>query len=387
MRLLLILFLSLSFQVSAGVLKPHAGFFKSIGKVSSFQWAPSHYQSEFKYDILYYIPEGLRNKESVKSLIFMHGGGSSTSTREGSLKVASSYMQGTLVRLANELQMAVVVPSAAGLNWGGHTIGMIRDLTRLFRSEVSVDHNNIGLSGHSMGGMGIGRSFPFLADEFAYFLPMAAGIDEKIQTEDHLNKVFNVPYVHLQGLKDHFTIFKDRCEEQKVRTKALETKYGRKSLLEVIYYNGSHNHDYNLMKSTIVRLQKSPRNLYQDTLYGSLQYNDNFYTENNIRFHQGPFPRYFWIKIIEAAGGTPERLDFTASIKNNIVKVNFKQSPKNIKRVRIYLTKKLINPDREMKIVVNNRLIETRMLQHYPRIDKIDHGYLFDDYVDLVFKN
>ena len=386
MRLLLILILSLSFQVSAGVLKPLSGHFKTVGEVASFQWAPARYQSDFTYDILYYIPESLRNKNSVKSLIFMHGGGASTSTRQGSLNVASSYMQGTLVRLANELQMAVVVPSAAGLNWGGHTIGMIRDLTRLLRSEVSVDHNNIGLSGHSMGGMGIGRSFPFLADEFAYFLPMAAGIDEKIQHEDHLNKVFNVPYVHLQGLKDHFTIFKDRCEEQKKRTSALEIKYGRKSLLEVIYYEGAHNHDYNLMKSTIVRLQKSPRNLYQDTLYGSLQHNDNFYTENNIRFHQGSFPRYFWIKFIESSGSR-ERLDFTASIKNNIVRVNFKQSPKSIKRVRIYLSKKLINPDKEMKIVVNDKLVETRMLQHYPRVDKVDRGYLFDDYIDLVFKN
>lgn len=382
-RLFLILFLSLMTSAFAGVFGPEASHFKTTGKVDTFQWAPERYASAFRYDVLYYIPETLKDLENVKTLIFMHGGGGSTTTREGSLSVASSYMRSDMVRLANELQMVVVVPSASGLNWGGHTVGMIRDLNHLIRKELSVDHNNMGLSGHSMGGMGIGRSFDWLADEFSYFLPTAAGIDPVMQSEDRLNKAFNVPYVHLQGLKDHFQIFVERCQEQMKRTLVLEENYKEKSKLEIIYYDGSHNYDYNLLKTTMARLQNSPRNIYQKTLYGSLYYNDNFYTENNITFHQGSNYRYFWVEFIEAHGTNAERLDFKATILNNIIQINFKQNPTNIERLRINLSKKLLVPGKYIELMVNGKLVAKKLLENRPMIDKVDRGIVWDDYIDI----
>lgn len=384
-KLLLILFLSLSASAFAGVFGPQATHFRSTGKVDSFQWAPERYQSAFRYDVLYYIPDSIKDLENVKTLIFMHGGGNSTLTREGSLSVASSYMRSDMVRLANDLKMVVVVPSASGLNWGGHTVGMIRDLNHLMRKELSVDHNNMGLSGHSMGGMGIGRSYLYLADEFAYFMPMAAGIDVAIQNEEQLNKVFNVPYVHLQGMKDHFQIFVERCQEQVKRTLVLQEKYQSTSRLEMIYYDGAHNYDYNLMKTTMQRLQASPRNIYQNTLYGTLNYNNNFYTDNNITFQRGSSYRYFWVEIIEASGTNPERLDFRATILNNVIKIDFLQTPSNIDTVRINLSKKLFSAHKQVELIVNGKLIATKMLEDRPFVDVIDREFAFEDYMDIKF--
>lgn len=385
MQLLLILFLSLSASVFAGVFAPNAKHFRTTGMVEMFQWAPERYQSDFRYDVLYYIPDSLRDQENVKTLIFMHGGGSSTVTREGSLKTARNYMAPDMVRLANELQMVVVVPSASGLNWGGHTVGMIRDLNHLMRKELMVNHNNMGLAGHSMGGMGIGRSFPWLADEFAYFMPMASGINPSHQHEEHLNKVFNVPYVHLQGLNDHFKDFVTHGQEQTKRTLVLEEQYNTKSMLEIIYYNGAHNYDYTLMKTTMERLQSNPRNIYQRTLYGSLLYNNNYYTENNITFHQGSNDRYFWVEMTEASGPKPERLDFRATTMNNIIKIDFLQQPVNIHRVRVHLSKKMFVSWKQIELIVNGKLIGKKMLQDQPYVNTTDHGFAFEDYIDITF--
>lgn len=385
-KFLLILFLSLTASAFAGVFGPEASHFRTTGKIEAFQWAPERYQSAFRYDVLYYIPDSIKDLENVKTLIFMHGGGSSTVTREGSLSVATSYMKSDMVRLANDLKMVVVVPSASGLNWGGHTVGMIRDLNHLIRKELNVDHNNMGLSGHSMGGMGIGRSFSMLADEFAYFLPMAAGIDPVVQTEENLNKAFNVPYVHLQGLKDHFQVFVERCQEQTKRTQVLAEKYQTTSLLEIIYYNGGHNHDYNLMKTTIQRLQLNPRNIYQKTLYGSLYYNNNYYTENNITFHQGSNDRYFWVEILEASGAKPERLDFRATILNNVIKIDFLQTPANIDAVRINLSKKLFSFEKQVELIVNGKLIGKKMMKDQPFTNVADRAFTFEDYIDITFQ-
>lgn len=382
-KLLLILFIGfLSLSQAFGVVKSRAKYFTTTGKVSRFDWAPARYQSQFTYDVLYYIPASLKDDEEAKVLIFMHGGGQSTQTRLGSFNTAMSYMNSTLVKLANDLRTIVVVPSASGLNWGGHTDGMIRDLSHLVRRELSIDHNNIGLSGHSMGGMGIGRNYIWLADEFAYFVPMAAGIDEVQQTEHHLNKVFNVPYVHLQGRNDHFKIFIERCLEQEKRTAVLEDKYGSKSLLEIIFYDGGHNHDYELMKTTIDRLQKKPRNLFQRKLYGSLAYNDNFYVENNIRFHKTSSSRYFWVEIAEA-DGAPEKLNFEAKIINNIIKIDFDKTPSSIKRVRINLSKKLLRADKKINLFVNGKLVESRMMKDQTYVDVIDHAYEFEDFMEF----
>lgn len=76
-----------------------------------------------------------------------------------------------------------------------------------------------------MGGMGITRIYSWLIDEFAYFIPQASGLEERYQNGPYLNKTFNVPYVQLQGRKDHFRTFITRCESHLKLTKELEVIY------------------------------------------------------------------------------------------------------------------------------------------------------------------
>lgn len=379
---LLILFLSLTLQAFAGVISEHAVHFTETGAIKSFQWAPASYKSDFRYDIIYYIPESLKDSESAKTLIFMHGGGSSTMDRAGSLKTVNIYMK-DMVKLADATKTIVVMPSANGLNWGGHTTGLIRSLNHLMRRELKVDHNNMGLGGHSMGGMGIGRSYQYLADEFAYFLPTAAGIDPKNQTEANITKFYNTPYVHLQGLHDHLKDFVVWCRALEERNMEAEVKFGAKSKLEVIYYNGPHNYDFNLLKNTLIRLQENPRNLYQTKLFGALYYNDNFYTENNITFHQGSTSRYFWVEMLEASGTERERLDFQLEVKNNVIFLNLLSEPKVIKKIRLHLSKKIFSSNKQVEVILNNKLVGKKMLQEYSYVDLIDRAYEFDDYIDV----
>lgn len=381
---IVLLFTSLfAWSVTAGIIKENARNFTTVGSMDYFIWAPEHNPSRFKYEVFYYIPESLKTMEGARALIFLHGGGGSTRNRVGSLNVASDYMVNDLQKWANALKMVVIAPSAAGLNWGGHTFTMLRELIRVARMEMAIDPNNIGLAGHSMGGMGITRNYLWLADEFAYFVPMAAGLDPVFLTEQHLNKVFNVPYVHLQGKQDHFTEFITRCDQQANFVTELASTTQRTSLFELIYYEGRHNLDYWLSQQTFERLQQKPRNIYQPILYGSLFSTAEELTENNITFKQKSVDRYFWVKIKEADNSAPERLDFQASILNNVIELNLVQKPEKIKSLELLLSQKLLDFSLPVIIKVNGQIIQ----QYLPQVQKdlvvdpTDETYLFEDTV------
>ncbi len=160
-NLIIGLCLTLSLNVFADVVP--SALFDTVGSVDSFQWAPERYANDFKYDIFYYIPKNLDPNTKSGALIFTHGGGESTMDRAGSIHAVNLYMA-DLKRMADELGIIVVLPSANGLNWGGHTRGLMRDLGRLMRKELNIDVNRLGVSGHSMGGMGITRNYLWTAD-------------------------------------------------------------------------------------------------------------------------------------------------------------------------------------------------------------------------------
>ncbi len=387
LKMCLILFLSFATlpHTFAGIIKDST-FFDTVGSIKSFSWAPSRYQSDFRYDVFYYIPESLKDEQNVPALIFNHGGGSSTMNREGSIRAVNLYIN-DLKRLADELKIVVVLPSANGLNWGGHTRGLVRDLARLIRKDLDVDANRIGLSGHSMGGMGITRSYLWVADELAFFLPMAAGMDVNHQSEEHLNKVFNVPYIHLQGRRDHFEIFITRCEEQLRRTKELELKYNQFSMFDMVFYEGSHNYDYELFKSKVNRLMGSfPRDLYQKELWGSLHTVQSTNTENGIVYDYDSENRYFWIEARETDLTISERIDFHAKIDQQNVLIDLKSIPNQSKVLRVYLSSKMIDLSLPVEVYVNGFMKERRIPRDLsPKItDSHDPGFLFDDFIDIT---
>jgi hypothetical protein len=378
-------FLSTLLNVSfAGIIKDQT-YFNTIGSVASFSWAPSRYQNDFRYDIFYYIPESIKEESNIPAIIFNHGGGSSTMTREGSIKAVNLYIK-DLQRLADELKIIVVLPSANGLNWGGHTRGLMRDLARLMRKDLDVDVNRIGLSGHSMGGMGITRSYLWVADEFSFFMPMSAGMDVNHQTEEHLNKVFNTPYIHLQGRADHFEIFITRCEEQLRRTKELEIKYNQFSMFDMIFYEGNHNYNYELFKSKVSRMMGAfPRDLYQKELWGSLHTVQSVNTENGIAYDYDSESRYFWIEARETDLSIAERIDFHAKIIDQKILIDLKELPKQSRALRVYLSSKMMDLSQPIEIYLNGSLIETRTPREFTEMMKDPHdtGFVFEDFLDI----
>lgn len=390
----LILFLILTSGAFAQVNKG-SEFFRSIGSIASFQWAPERYENDFRYDIFYYIPESIKDSKDVPSLIFTHGGGGSTMTREGSIAAVNLYIK-DLKKIADELGIIVVLPSANGLNWGGHTRGLMRDLARLMRKELDVDPDRMGVSGHSMGGMGITRNYLWTADEFAFYLPMAAGMDVAHQSEQHLNKVFNVPYVHLQGLYDHFDIFVSRCEEQLKRTQDLEVLYGQPSKLQMIFYKGSHNYDYDLFRDTLRELiDHSPRVIYQKELWGTLHTVKGKYTENNITFELDSEPRYFWVEATDTDLSGNEKINFHAKVVGQEIAITMKELPKYSKGLRVYLHPKLVDVRKNVVITINGertivwkprlltRVLGSRYIERHIQVDPYDSKFEFLDYVDI----
>ncbi len=387
-RLFSLLIIILCFTAAAfgGIIKD-SNHFDSIGTVDSFQWAPERYEGDFRYDIFYYIPQSLSDKSQVSALIFNHGGGSSTMTREGSIRTVGLYMP-DLKKLADELGIIVVLPSANGLNWGGHTRGLLRDLARKMRKELDIDVNRLGVSGHSMGGMGITRSYLWGADEFAFFMPLSAGMDVNHQTEQHLNKVFNVPYVHLQGLKDHFGIFITRCEEQLRRTQDLQIKYNQLSMLDMIFYEGTHQYNYELFRHHLSKLLTNfPRNLYQKELWGSLHTVKLKNTENNIVYDYDSESRYFWVEAIQTDLSVPERIDFHAKIEGQKILIDMENIPKQSKGLKLYLHSSMLDLTQPVDVYLNgvNRVSRIPGQSLKMNLDEHDSGFVFEDTIEFHF--
>lgn len=378
-QLFILFIFVLSLRLDAGVIKS-TDYFSKIGEVASFQWAPQRYESEFRYDIFYYIPKALENSQQVPALIFNHGGGSSTLTREGSIATVNKYLP-KMIEIAENLGIVLILPSANGLNWGGHTRGLMRELAELMKNHLNIDSDRIGLAGHSMGGMGITRSYSMLADEFSFFLPLGAGMDEAIQLEQHLNKVFNVPYVHLQGLKDHFEVFITRCQEHLKRVAELEQKFSQKSLFEMIFYDGNHQMDQQLTLDTLKRLFMRKRNLYQKTLFATVHTVSQKRTENEITFDLDSEPRYFWLELSGIDLTNPETVSFFAQIRGNKIEINMPTYPQQSKELLIYLSHEMINLEDYVEIYLNGNLVKLRepSLPAAQVMDHRDPGFVFND--------
>lgn len=377
----------ISWNAQAHVIK-NPIHFDHVGAMYSFQWAPARYESDFKYDIFYYIPTQLANRSQVPALIFNHGGGQSTLTREGSIRAVTIYLQ-DLKRLADELGMIVILPSANGLNWGGHTRGFMRNLAQMIRTELDVDPNQIGLSGHSMGGMGITREYAWIADEFAYFLPMSAGMDENMQNERYLSKVFNVPYTHLQGLADHFDIFISRTKAQVKNTQALEQKYQRQSKFKAIFYQGDHSFNYPISKAALMNLYQNPRNLYQPELWGTIHTVHSKNPDNNIIYDYESEARYFWLEFTQSDLTQSEATDFFAAIHGQTIDITMPVLPKASKAFKVYLSSKLINLQLPISITLNGVTVANRpaSAEALPlkNFDSLDPGFNFEDVMEIQF--
>ncbi len=384
--LALSIFLLSSLSVKADIIKSTTHF-RNVGKFERFSWAPERYKTNFRYDVFYYIPSKIKDTKNAKSLIFLHGGGASTTTRDGAINTVYSYAP-DLIRLAGEMGFVLIMPSSNGLQWSGHTRGMLRDIAQMMRAELDIDSNAIGVSGHSMGGMGITRSYHLGADEFSFYMPMSSGIDTSKSwqwNDEFLYKVFNVPYVQLQGTNDHFALFVQRNKEHLERIKQLEVAYGEKSKFDVIFYNGTHQYDRNLMAKTLDNLFKTPRDLYQKNLYGTL-YTANFMrVEENISYNQDSESRYFWVELTDSDLSKDEETNFTAKIVGQEIIVTMPKLPERSKNLRIYLSQRMQDLTQEVRILLNGEVVKVVAPKDdvEKNLDPKDPAFIFNRFVDI----
>jgi hypothetical protein len=384
MKKLLVLIWILSFSVFAGE-------FDQVGVVDTFRWAPPTYTTGFEYDVFYYIPQGFK-KTDKRSMIFMHGGGSSTMSREGSARVAKMYIN-DLKTLADQMKFIIVAPSGSGLNWGGHTRVMIRELAKFMRTKLNLSAKRMVLAGHSMGGMGITRNAHWLIDQFAAFIPMAAGMDPKHATEGNLQTYFNTYYHHLQGLNDHFRVFIERCENQKAEIEKLEQKFRSKSGFVMEFYEGSHNYQKPLIVKTLKNVWKNhQRNLLRPVLRGHFYHRNTVNEYNNIKYNLTSTKSYLWLEANEfkplGKDQIAKRDIFTASIIDNKIDVQFTEAH-GVKTLRVYLSEQMLNFADPIEVWVDGELefrghIQKKVDMSVTRLLKADNDFNFESYIDIA---
>lgn len=326
--------------------------FKKLGETDKFEWVPSGYQQGFVYDIYYYIPSSIKNTKNSPALVFMHGGGQSTLTREGANRAVNLYIK-DVIAASEKYKFIAVLPSSNGLNWGGHTERLMVELSKLMRANLNFDTNRLGLSGHSMGGMGITRTFTQMVNDFSFVNSISSAMDDKLQDVNRLNKMYNMKYSHQLGTQDEFDIFITRTKILEANVKKMEQDYGKPSLFEMEWFDDGHVYGAAQTKK-LESLFKGQRNIFQNELYGLISFNNVMITENNIKFTVFGSKRYLWVENIPA--GVADGFNFQAKAKNNRIDFSFDKDaygvdiyPKS-KKFKLYLSAKLFDLSKEISI-------------------------------------
>ena len=165
-----------------------------------------------------------------------------------------------------------------------------------------------------------------------------------------------------------------------------------KSKLNILFYNATHNYDYNTFKQYLSQALDTPRDLYQGELWGTISTSSAWNTENKITYHMGSIPRYFWVEAINSDLSKPENFNFHAKINGNTINLDLMSTPVQTKTLRIYLNTKMMNLNQPVSIVMNQNLVATWLPPHVrlfkrrfqlKSMDPTDPQFLFDDFIDV----
>lgn len=353
-----------------------------IDKQISFR--PDNSPLDFHYDVLYFIPASLKGKKDIKALVFLHGGGASTRTREGSLRVTRQYYR-DLKSIAQSLGIMVVLPSASGLNWTNHSVSFLKSLNQFIKSEFPVDKGSIALSGHSMGGMAITRYAHWLASEYAFFLSVAAGMDDSISNvKIYERSYFDVRYHHMQGSRDHFKDFLERTKRQQKRIREMESSFKEKSLYTMEIYQGGHEMPRYIYKDRLKKLFNSSRVLaYQKNIKGVFYHVDRVHQtaqSSRLDYYEGPRDHYFWLKAQEFESSL-QVINFEASLNDNTIVIRLSDG---LKKLRVFLDEKMINLQKPINIYINGVLYQVTSKELSRTRSANDLSY-YHYYTDLTF--
>jgi predicted esterase len=365
--------------------KTHSLKFTIKGSVSSFKYQATSYTGE--HEIIYYIPENLDLKKPQKLMILLHGGGASTATYASAADIAKGYVESNKT-LADELGFIIIAPSSQ-YGWGYIVRVLVNETLLLAKTELNINSNHVFLYGHSMGGMGITRDGHYLADKMSFIMPSSAGMPESYQTREHLLTYFNTPFIHVNGKKDHYADFVIRANQVKTKVSLLENELKTPSKYQLHFHPGGHNPDKILKKKLIESALKNPRNLYQKQIYPIFQ--DLMTLDNQWKVPPVThklIDNGFWIDVLnrETQNDRPTTYYSQAKINGQTISIDIDQG---ISKIRIYLSKKLVDFSKEVSIQINGKIhknyqpnINTLKTIETARI-KSDPLFIFEDYLDL----
>lgn len=361
--------------------------FETVGKLDSFDLNPKTY--ELRHGISYYIPSSYEsnNKKSYQVLILMHGGGMSTRSYESAKEVAEMYLK-DFIDYSEDNETIIIAPSTS-VGWSFITRVLMTEVIEILKDKLKVDSNKIILFGHSMGAMGITREAHWLADKTSAIFPTAGGMQDHFREKEHyLNTYFNVPFLHINGEHDHFWEFKPNSIDVEKRIKALEQKYNNKSQYKLFFHDGGHNYRLKQVYEELDKLYGKSRNLYQARIYplfGHLKRIDNRYGPDT----EFTFKRYFWLAVNFKERLEEFHLNGKAEILNNNIKINIETN--RLKFLDIYLSSKMIDFQKLIKVIVNGKLVTEVKLKPSETIKAElikkynDKNFIFENKIRLNF--
>jgi hypothetical protein len=118
--------------------------------------------------------------------------------------------------------------------------------------------------------------------------------------------------------------------------------------------------------------------------------NDRYVSENSILFRTEGSPRYFWIQAEKQPAGNPERLDFSAKIEGNSIRIEIdpvNQNTIRTKKLRVYLKQGMVDLSKDLTVRING----IPMFIRHPTtrkpvtrsFDRTDPEFKFDTAIDV----
>jgi poly(3-hydroxybutyrate) depolymerase len=312
---------------------------------------------------LVYMPRSLKHStDKAKALIFLHGGGTeNTADDAGAIKTAKNYIV-DFTKYAEDNQIILIFPTSA-FGWYRQTAYFLREFIPYLENHLPIDDRYLVLAGHSMGGMGITREYPYTTDLFSGVLGMAAGIQADMLNENALLPYFNgTPYIQLNGTDDvKFPDFLARMQKLRDEIVRLSKKLGIPSFFRFESYEGTHQYQLPRVYQSLDELFSRPKN-----------YNPKYFTIRLGQMHtpsaEGdtgilPVPQIdgdtnerYWVKIeqypiLKVSGF----IQIHVSVKDQVVTITTDDNTLNPKGIVLSLNSNLVNVTQPVQVLINGK--------------------------------
>lgn len=306
------------------------------------------YESSF----LMFVPESYEPTKAVPLVIVGHGGNSSMSD-ERATSVAQMYLRAYAPIMSRDLNAIVVAPVTTR-GWGQIGNSLILSTISKVKRMVSIDPDQIYLTGQSMGGHLSFRSALSLPDRWGAVSPQSGGYD--FVEKGSIGNLLNVPGYVTWGKSEPYGIDRDS------RTNA---KWAEEHKLDWIFVekNGGHSIYQDELPKVAKFFADHPRDLYRDTIYfrqgGEMKFVKTWdikgWPEHEI-YHETRPLRWnlkHWLEVTPRPDlGSPITV-VAKNVGSNRIELTSDQA----RRIKVYLHPKMIDFGKELTVVVNGETL------------------------------